>query len=80
MVQIVKGRYGYVAEDGTVQIAKAGMLLSLDKREEERLVRVGCAITVEDKDKDPIAKFEAENIPEQKEPTKRPRRRKGRKE
>ena len=47
MVEIIRGRYGYEAEDGTIRIATSGKRLSLDRKEEERLVRQGVATMVE---------------------------------
>ena len=67
MVRIIKGRYGYAADDGTVQIAENGKVLLLDKKEEERLIKLGCAEPVEEKE---------ENTPLE---APKPRRRKGRK-
>ena len=72
MVRIIKGRYGYAADDGTVQIAENGKALLLDKKEEERLIKLGCAEPVEEKEE----KKEKENTPLE---APKPRRRKGRK-
>ena len=47
MVEIIRGRYGYRAEDGTIRIATKGKRLSLDKKEEEKLIRQGVAFMVE---------------------------------
>lgn len=74
MVRIIKGRYGYAADDGTVQIAENGKVLLLDKKEEERLIKLGCAEPVEEKEKE--KKKEEETVPLE---TPKPRRRKGRK-
>ena len=56
MIKIIKGRYGYKAEDGTVRIAEGGKKLSLDKKEEERLVSLGVAETVKEKQEVPKPK------------------------
>lgn len=79
MIEITKGRYGYKAEDGTIKIAPPGKKLSLEKDEEERLVKRGNAVYVEEEVKvetkvDAPAKPmpESENVPKQ-------RKRKGRK-
>ncbi|MBQ7615630.1 MAG: hypothetical protein IJU77_11340 [Butyrivibrio sp.] len=79
MIEITKGRYGYKAEDGTTQIAPPGKRLSLDKDEEERLVRRGNAVYVEEE-----VKVEAKvDAPAESEPVSeavpKQRKRKGRK-
>lgn len=76
MIQIVKGRYGYVADDGTVKIAEPGKTLFLSKNEEERLVRIGCAITLEEEAAKKKPSIKEEETPMQ---TKL-RRKKGRKQ
>ena len=69
MVRIIKGRYGYAADDGTVQIAE----LSLDPKEEARLIELGSAEAVENEEK------KAGEVNEPEPETPKPRRRKGRK-
>lgn len=83
MVEIIKGRYGYKAEDDTVQIAEPGTKLTLDTEEEKRLVKIGCAVVVEEiKEEHEVAEVEPE-VPDQAEapsaPELKPRKRKGRK-
>ncbi len=73
MVRIIKGRYGYAADDGTVQIAEPGKELSLDPKEEARLIRLGSAEAVENEEK------KAGEVNEPEPETPKPRRRKGRK-
>ena len=80
MIEITKGRYGYKAEDGTIQIAPPGTRLSLDKSEEERLVKRDNAVYVEEEVRT-SAKVDTpvEPMPES-ETVPKPRKRKGRKE
>ncbi|MCR5824433.1 MAG: hypothetical protein K6G60_08390 [Lachnospiraceae bacterium] len=77
MIEITKGRYGYKAEDGTIKIAPPGKKLSLEKDEEERLVKRGNAVYVEEEVK-VEAKVDAPAEPVS-EPAPKPRKRKGRK-
>lgn len=77
MIEITKGRYGYKAEDGTIKIAPPGKKLSLKKDEEERLVKRGNAVYVEEEVK-VETKVDAPAEPVSKAVPK-PRKRKGRK-
>lgn len=54
MIQIVKGSFGRVMPDGTVQATKPGSApFSYDKETEERLVAQGVAVFVDDPAPDP---------------------------
>ena len=80
MVEIIKGRYGYRADDGTIQVATKGTRLSLDRGEEKILVNKGCAVIVEEQKKEPLMTAKKENseqsvVP----PVPKNRKRKGRK-
>ena len=81
MVEIVKGRYGYRAEDGTVQVAAKGKRLRLQEFEEQRLVSIGVAVSVKDAEEPAEAVVEARTEPaaEEVKTAKKPKTRKGKK-
>ena len=81
MVEIVKGRYGYRAEDGTVQVATKGKRPRLQGTEEQRLVSIGVAVSVKDAEEPAEAVVEAKTEPaaEEAKPAKKPKTRKGKK-
>ena len=81
MVKIIKGRYGYRAEDGTVQIAVAGKVLELDRKEEDRLIGLGAAEAVSMDRTETDAEGAGNDNPAQEDasPMPKPGKRKGRK-
>ena len=80
MVEIIKGRYGYRAEDGTIQVATKGTRLSLDRGEEKILVNKGCAVIVEEQKKEPVKAVKKETSEQSEAPSvPKTRKRKGRK-
>lgn len=81
MVKIIKGRYGFRAEDGTVQIAVAGKELELGGKEETRLIALGIAEAVTKESTETKVQGARNDIPIQKDAQLMPKsgKRKGRK-
>ena len=79
MIEIIKGRYGYRAEDGSIKIAPPGKRLTLKKEEEEKLVRRGNALYVEEEAKAEAKVDAPAETKTDSEPVQKPRKRKGRK-